>query len=101
MLLKHIDAEELPAVYGGKLTDPDGDPSCRTLVRSHPVTQEGSKKTHLAVSVVEGGVSGVICVIAAAWNAGVGKYVALLVSLITVRANANYSRRLVLDGLEA
>ncbi|XP_067084342.1 SEC14-like lipid binding 8 isoform X1 [Osmerus mordax] len=32
VLLKHIDAEELPAVYGGKLTDPDGDPSCRTLL---------------------------------------------------------------------
>lgn len=32
VLLKHIDAEELPVIYGGKLTDPDGDPRCRTKV---------------------------------------------------------------------
>lgn len=32
VLLKYIDAEELPAIYGGKLTDPDGDPRCRTKV---------------------------------------------------------------------
>ncbi|XP_054895584.1 SEC14-like protein 2 [Poeciliopsis prolifica] len=32
VLLKHIDAEELPAIYGGKATDPDGDPRCRTRI---------------------------------------------------------------------
>lgn len=32
VLLKHVDAEELPVMYGGKLTDPDGDPRCRTRV---------------------------------------------------------------------
>lgn len=32
VLLKYIDEEELPAIYGGKLTDPDGDPRCRTKV---------------------------------------------------------------------
>uniref|UniRef100_A0AAQ6AHV3 SEC14-like lipid binding 8 n=1 Tax=Amphiprion ocellaris TaxID=80972 RepID=A0AAQ6AHV3_AMPOC len=32
VLLKYIDAEELPAYYGGKLTDPDGDPRCRTRI---------------------------------------------------------------------
>ncbi|XP_071773890.1 SEC14-like lipid binding 8 isoform X1 [Centroberyx gerrardi] len=32
MLLKYIDPEELPAMYGGKLTDPDGDPRCRTWI---------------------------------------------------------------------
>ncbi|CAG07787.1 unnamed protein product, partial [Tetraodon nigroviridis] len=32
VLLKHIDAEELPVIYGGKLTDPDGDPRCRTRI---------------------------------------------------------------------
>ncbi|CAB1432798.1 unnamed protein product, partial [Pleuronectes platessa] len=32
VLLKHIDAEELPMIYGGKLTDPDGDPRCRTRI---------------------------------------------------------------------
>ncbi|XP_030579380.1 SEC14-like lipid binding 8 isoform X2 [Archocentrus centrarchus] len=32
VLLNHIDAEELPAMYGGKLTDPDGDPRCRTRI---------------------------------------------------------------------
>lgn len=32
VLLKHIDVEELPVIYGGKLTDPDGDPRCRTRV---------------------------------------------------------------------
>ena len=33
VLRKHIDPEQLPVVYGGTLTDPDGDPSCRTMVR--------------------------------------------------------------------
>ncbi|XP_004086486.1 SEC14-like protein 2 [Oryzias latipes] len=32
VLLKYIDVEELPAIYGGKLTDPDGDPRCRTRI---------------------------------------------------------------------
>ncbi|XP_075960957.1 SEC14-like protein 2 isoform X3 [Anarhichas minor] len=32
VLLKYIDAEELPMIYGGKLTDPDGDPRCRTKI---------------------------------------------------------------------
>ncbi|XP_068613353.1 SEC14-like protein 2 [Brachionichthys hirsutus] len=32
VLLKHIDAEQLPAMYGGKRTDPDGDPRCRTMI---------------------------------------------------------------------
>ncbi|XP_028269425.1 SEC14-like lipid binding 8 isoform X1 [Parambassis ranga] len=31
-LLKYIDAEELPVIYGGKLTDPDGDPCCRSRI---------------------------------------------------------------------
>ncbi|XP_046633860.1 SEC14-like protein 2 [Daphnia pulicaria] len=31
-LLTEIDAEELPACYGGKKTDPDGNPNCATLV---------------------------------------------------------------------
>ncbi|XP_072520745.1 SEC14-like lipid binding 8 [Salminus brasiliensis] len=33
VLRKHIDPEELPAVYGGKLTDPDGDPRCKTRIK--------------------------------------------------------------------
>ncbi|XP_030647578.1 SEC14-like lipid binding 8 [Chanos chanos] len=33
VLQKHIEPEELPAVYGGKLTDPDGDPRCRTRIK--------------------------------------------------------------------
>ncbi|XP_026100962.1 SEC14-like protein 2 [Carassius auratus] len=32
VLQKYIDPEELPAHYGGKLTDPDGDPRCRTRI---------------------------------------------------------------------
>ncbi|KAG7280956.1 hypothetical protein CRUP_022967 [Coryphaenoides rupestris] len=32
VLLQYITPEELPAIYGGKLTDPDGDPRCRTLL---------------------------------------------------------------------
>lgn len=31
-LLKYIDAEELPGIYGGNRTDPDGDPRCRTWI---------------------------------------------------------------------
>uniref|UniRef100_A0A672Z301 SEC14-like protein 2 n=1 Tax=Sphaeramia orbicularis TaxID=375764 RepID=A0A672Z301_9TELE len=33
VLCKHIDAEQLPVVYGGTLTDPDGDPRCRTMIK--------------------------------------------------------------------
>ncbi|XP_072310373.1 SEC14-like protein 2 [Eucyclogobius newberryi] len=32
VLRKNIDPEQLPVVYGGTLTDPDGDPSCRTMI---------------------------------------------------------------------
>ncbi|OON19276.1 CRAL/TRIO domain protein, partial [Opisthorchis viverrini] len=31
-LLQHCDAESLPAVYGGSLIDPDGDPSCPSRI---------------------------------------------------------------------
>ncbi|GFQ91607.1 retinal-binding protein [Trichonephila clavata] len=31
-LLELIDADELPAFLGGKKTDPDGDPSCKTFI---------------------------------------------------------------------
>uniref|UniRef100_A0ACB8FYP1 Uncharacterized protein n=1 Tax=Sphaerodactylus townsendi TaxID=933632 RepID=A0ACB8FYP1_9SAUR len=30
VLLKHIDPDQLPVEYGGTLTDPDGNPKCRT-----------------------------------------------------------------------
>ncbi|XP_033845769.1 SEC14-like protein 2 isoform X1 [Periophthalmus magnuspinnatus] len=32
VLRKNIDPEQLPVVYGGTLTDPDGDPRCRTRI---------------------------------------------------------------------
>uniref|UniRef100_A0A8C7CHV0 SEC14-like lipid binding 8 n=1 Tax=Oncorhynchus kisutch TaxID=8019 RepID=A0A8C7CHV0_ONCKI len=32
VLLNYIDPEQLPAAYGGKLTDPDGDPRCRNKI---------------------------------------------------------------------
>ncbi|XP_029565833.1 SEC14-like protein 2 isoform X2 [Salmo trutta] len=32
VLLKHVDPEQLPVAYGGTLTDPDGDPRCRTMI---------------------------------------------------------------------
>ncbi|KAK2818566.1 hypothetical protein Q5P01_024127 [Channa striata] len=32
VLRQHIDPEQLPVVYGGTLTDPDGDPRCRTMI---------------------------------------------------------------------
>ncbi|XP_061589984.1 SEC14-like protein 2 [Cololabis saira] len=32
VLPEHIDPEQLPVVYGGTLTDPDGDPRCRTWI---------------------------------------------------------------------
>lgn len=31
-LLAEIDADQLPACYGGKMTDPDGNPYCITKV---------------------------------------------------------------------
>ncbi|XP_070781153.1 SEC14-like protein 2 isoform X2 [Enoplosus armatus] len=33
VLRKHIDPDQLPVVYGGTLTDPDGDPRCRTMLK--------------------------------------------------------------------
>ncbi|KAK6305992.1 hypothetical protein J4Q44_G00229170 [Coregonus suidteri] len=32
VLMNYIDPEQLPAAYGGKLTDPDGDPRCRNKI---------------------------------------------------------------------
>uniref|UniRef100_A0A3Q3S1H9 SEC14-like lipid binding 7 n=1 Tax=Mastacembelus armatus TaxID=205130 RepID=A0A3Q3S1H9_9TELE len=32
VLREYIDAEQLPVLYGGTRTDPDGDPSCRTMI---------------------------------------------------------------------
>uniref|UniRef100_A0A3Q2DXC8 SEC14-like lipid binding 7 n=1 Tax=Cyprinodon variegatus TaxID=28743 RepID=A0A3Q2DXC8_CYPVA len=32
VLRKYIDPDQLPVVYGGTLTDPDGDPRCRTMI---------------------------------------------------------------------
>lgn len=31
-LLAEIDADQLPACYGGTMTDPDGNPNCVTIV---------------------------------------------------------------------
>ncbi|XP_013870551.1 SEC14-like protein 2 [Austrofundulus limnaeus] len=32
VLHKYIDPDQLPVFYGGNLTDPDGDPCCRTMI---------------------------------------------------------------------
>lgn len=34
-LLEEIDAEQLPAFYGGTMVDPDGDPKCPSKVPHH------------------------------------------------------------------
>lgn len=39
VLRTHIDPKQLPVVYGGTLTDPDGDPSCRTMVRGRNIRE--------------------------------------------------------------
>ena len=31
-MLRYIDEDNLPACYGGKLTDPDGNPRCLSMV---------------------------------------------------------------------
>nr|XP_020450733.1 SEC14-like protein 2 [Monopterus albus] len=50
VLLKYIDAEELPAIYGGKLTDPDGDPRCRTRINHvGPVPSSYYVRDHVKV----------------------------------------------------
>ncbi|XP_016343243.1 SEC14-like protein 2 isoform X2 [Sinocyclocheilus anshuiensis] len=33
VLRNYVDADQLPAVYGGSMTDPDGDPLCKTMLR--------------------------------------------------------------------
>ncbi|XP_054468299.1 SEC14-like protein 2 [Anoplopoma fimbria] len=33
VLRQYIDPDQLPVVYGGTLTDPDGDPRCRTMIK--------------------------------------------------------------------
>lgn len=33
VLREHVEPEQLPVVYGGTLTDPDGDPRCRTMIK--------------------------------------------------------------------
>ncbi|XP_037126173.1 SEC14-like protein 2 [Syngnathus acus] len=50
VLLGHIDAEQLPVVYGGKLTDPDGDPRCRTRINHvGPVPPSYYVRDHVSV----------------------------------------------------
>ncbi|XP_044051106.1 SEC14-like protein 2 isoform X1 [Siniperca chuatsi] len=50
VLLKYIDAEELPVIYGGKLTDPDGDPRCRTRINHvGPVPSSYYVRDHVKV----------------------------------------------------
>ncbi|KAM7391115.1 hypothetical protein PAMP_021831 [Pampus punctatissimus] len=50
ILLKYIDAEELPMIYGGKLTDPDGDPRCRTMINHvGPVPHSYYVRDHVKV----------------------------------------------------
>ncbi|XP_026198079.1 SEC14-like lipid binding 8 [Anabas testudineus] len=50
VLLKYIDPEELPAIYGGKLTDPDGDPRCRTKINHvSPVPSSYYVRDHVKV----------------------------------------------------
>ncbi|XP_058492402.1 SEC14-like lipid binding 8 [Solea solea] len=51
VLLKYIDAEELPMIYGGKLTDPDGDPRCRTRINLvGPVPSSYYVREHVKVN---------------------------------------------------
>uniref|UniRef100_A0A8C2BGI4 SEC14-like lipid binding 7 n=1 Tax=Cyprinus carpio TaxID=7962 RepID=A0A8C2BGI4_CYPCA len=33
VLRNYVDADQLPAVYGGSMTDPDGNPLCKTMLR--------------------------------------------------------------------
>ncbi|XP_063448781.1 retinal-binding protein-like [Mytilus trossulus] len=41
LLLRYIDADNLPACYGGKLTDPDGNPNCASMIgQGGPVPKE-------------------------------------------------------------
>ncbi|KAL2092133.1 hypothetical protein ACEWY4_011931 [Coilia grayii] len=61
VLQRHIDPEQLPAVYGGKLTDPDGDPRCRTRIkyggqvpRSYYVRESMNVKYENVVSISRG-----------------------------------------------
>lgn len=49
-LLKYIDAEELPVIYGGRRTDPDGDPRCRTWINHvGPVPRSYYVRDHVKV----------------------------------------------------
>lgn len=41
-LLEEIDADQLPVLYGGTMTDPDGNPACLTKVRLQLKTDECS-----------------------------------------------------------
>jgi len=33
VLRNYVDADQLPVAYGGSMTDPDGNPLCKTMVR--------------------------------------------------------------------
>ena len=36
VLLKYISPDQLPVEYGGTMTDPDGNPKCKSKVRASP-----------------------------------------------------------------
>ncbi|XP_075996723.1 SEC14-like protein 2 [Genypterus blacodes] len=63
VLRKHVDPEQLPVVYGGTLTDPDGDPRCRTMInyggvvpRSYYIQDSVKVQYHSSVTVSRGSV---------------------------------------------
>ncbi|XP_061752788.1 SEC14-like protein 2 [Nerophis ophidion] len=50
VLLRHIHEDQLPAIYGGKMTDPDGDPRCRTRIHHvGPVPPSYYVRDHVSV----------------------------------------------------
>lgn len=48
-MLEEIDASQLPVLYGGTLTDPDGDPNCPSMVFALKALLEASSNVCLTV----------------------------------------------------
>ncbi|XP_068608739.1 SEC14-like protein 2 isoform X2 [Brachionichthys hirsutus] len=67
-LRSHIDPEQLPVLYGGTLTDPDGDPRCRTMInyggtvpRSYYIRDSVKTRYDSSVTVSRGSVFQLQC----------------------------------------
>ena len=54
VLREYIDEDQLPVAYGGSLTDPDGNPLCKTKVSSSGISIQAARRSVLIFPFIQG-----------------------------------------------